>query len=149
MKTLTVECQSHVSEIVEKAVGCLGATQHNISTREFLNLEFAGSTQHLPPSGQKVADRESHRLEDRLCLALCCMDERDVGADLYCDGNCKGHVVPPGLESAANSRRGDLFFFPTPVLRTDSLTVAFIFNINTTIRRNSFNRYKMIIIVLQ
>ncbi len=56
VKTLTAECQSHVSEIVEKAVGCLGATQYKY--REVLNLEFAGSTQHSPPSGQKVAGPE-------------------------------------------------------------------------------------------
>ncbi len=46
-------------------------------------MEFAGSTQHLPPSGQKVAGRESRRLEDRLCSAcyLTLEDERGVDAD--------------------------------------------------------------------
>ncbi len=81
MKTLTVECQSHVSEIFEKAVGCLEATQYKY--REVLNLEFAGSTQHSPPSGQKVAGPENRRIEVRLCSVcyLTLLVERGVGAD--------------------------------------------------------------------
>ncbi len=55
MKTLTAECQSYVSEIVEKQLVALGL--HNISTREVLNSEFAGSTQHLPPSGKRLRDQ--------------------------------------------------------------------------------------------